>query len=198
MISLPPLTINQHLSVGLCSLSRSECTLRLCLLLKLRDRCYLQYHHCISLRCSFQPLLHRLRPPKASANGPLRPDPPSASAGPDSKSKEPHSKGGNDPTLSAGQVDNALKGGNAGDNLDPTPTSKQVGDFDPANQHENSQNIPPTRISPEGPNNSPAQLAKPYQYTFPDILQAAPFISTHTRLPAMSAQSNEVRTLSLG
>ena len=94
--------------------------------------------------------------PKASANGPLRPDPPSASADPDSKSKEPHSKVGNDPTLSAGQVDNALKGGNAGDNLDPTPTSKQVGNSDPANQHENSQNIPPTCISPEGPNNSPA------------------------------------------
>lgn len=56
-------------------------------------------------------------PPKASANGPLRPDPPSASADPDSKSKEPHSKGGNVPTSSAGQVDNALKGGNAGDNL---------------------------------------------------------------------------------
>ena len=95
-------------------------------------------------------------PPKASANGPLRPDPPSASADPDSKLKEPHSEGGNDPTLSAGQVDNALKGGNAGDNLDPTPTSKQVGDSNLANQHENSQNIPPTRISPEGPNNSPA------------------------------------------
>ena len=61
-------------------------------------------------------------PPKASANGPLRPDPPIASADPDSISKEPHSKGGNDPTLSAGRVDNALKGGNAGDNLDPTPT----------------------------------------------------------------------------
>ena len=92
-------------------------------------------------------------PPKESANVPLQPNPPIASADPGSESKGTQSNGNIDPAWSVGQADNASKDGNAGEY--PTPVSKQGQDPDPTNQQDSPQNTPPNHGSPAASNDSP-------------------------------------------
>lgn len=82
--------------------------------------------------------------PKDSSTGPLKSDPPSASADPSNSG--PKSNENSDPAWSVGQADNASKDRDAGDNL--TPASHQDHSPDPVKTRDGSQTTTPSSTLP--------------------------------------------------